>query len=658
MKISKDAISVGSARMKIRARPSAIGHAGTKIALGSAVAIAVMTSMPLHAQLLSSAAPETPVVLLHASDFYRIETDGRFTDTVDVVKQIKTAKGIQESAQKQIAYSDSLQAIDVLEAYTETPDGKKIPVAKDKILTQESPVSANAPMFSDYKIKVIVFPQVEVGSKLHYRYVRTQKTPLFPGEFSTIEEYPLDQQIDEAKLTVIAAKSLTLRVQAVGMQGGVTDCSAADKGKQCYVWTMTNPIMQPPEPFSVSSLDYSPRVAISTFKDYPSVAAAYETRAADKSKVTPKIKELADSLTKGIDDKNKQAEALYNWVSKNIRYVAVYLGTGGVVPHDADTVLANRYGDCKDHVALLQALLAAKGIDSSGALVNLGTTYWLPDVATAPGVFNHIITYIPAMNRYVDSTLQFARFGDLAANEVGKPVLMTRNVSGIKQVATLPLQGAMPTATHVVVKMQTSADGSVSGTAAINDSGSGEIADRAIMAGLPVGQDEAISARILASSGETGSGSFDKGDPHDLDKPYAYGMSFKLPNYISLPGPGAFVFPTGLHGFLGIDGIAVVTAVEKRKFPLAGIAGFAKHEDYTLELPTGLKVTSLPKNVDLKTTVGEYESVYTLKGRTLHVVRDMRTTIHGATCSPEQYLQLREFAQEIGKDLRAQVMYQ
>src|SRR6185312_13747078 len=408
MNIRKGASLGERVHMAIRESSLADGCGSAMFKLNLAIVVSVMISVPLHAKMLASTQPDAPVVVLHDFDTYRIKPDDRYTYTVDVTKQVKTAKGIQEAAQWQISYSDSLQTIDVLEAYTETPDGKKIPVAKDKILTQESPVSANAPMFSDYKIKVIVFPQVEVGSKLHYRYVRTQKTPLFNNEFSTIEEYPLDQQIEDAKLTVIAAKSLTLHVQAVAMQGGVTDCPAADKGNQCYAWTMKNPVMQAPEPLSVSSLDYSPRVAISTFADYPAVAAAYEARAADKSRVTPKIRELADSLTKGIADKNKQAEVLYNWMSKNIRYVAVYLGTGGVVPHDAGTVLANRYGDCKDHVALLQALLAAKGIDSSGALVNLGTTYWLPDVATAPGVFNHIITYIPAMNRYVDSTLQFA----------------------------------------------------------------------------------------------------------------------------------------------------------------------------------------------------------------------------------------------------------
>jgi hypothetical protein len=116
--------------------------------------------------------------------------------------------------------------------------------------------------------------------------------------------------------------------------------------------------------------------------------------------------------------------------------------------------------------------------------------------------------------------------------------------------------------------------------------------------------------------------------------------------------------PFGLHGFLGIDGLVMITAKEERKFPLAGFADFAKHEDYTLVLPPGLKVTSVPKDVKLKTVVGEYESIYTLQGQSLRVVRDLKTTLHSATCSPAQYAQVREFAQGIGKDLRAQVLFQ
>jgi len=42
------------------------------------------------------------------------------------------------------------------------------------------------------------------------------------------------------------------------------------------------------------------------------------------------------------------------------------------VPHDAQSILDNRYGDCKDHVVILEALLEAVGIDSSPALINSG----------------------------------------------------------------------------------------------------------------------------------------------------------------------------------------------------------------------------------------------------------------------------------------------
>ncbi len=46
--------------------------------------------------------------------------------------------------------------------------------------------------------------------------------------------------------------------------------------------------------------------------------------------------------------------------AQNIRYVAVYLGNGGLEPNSAQSILDNHYGDCKDHVTILEALLAAK----------------------------------------------------------------------------------------------------------------------------------------------------------------------------------------------------------------------------------------------------------------------------------------------------------
>ncbi|TMH54930.1 MAG: transglutaminase domain-containing protein, partial [Betaproteobacteria bacterium] len=134
---------------------------------------------------------------------------------------------------------------------------------------------------------------------------------------------------------------------------------------------------------------------------------------------------LAQEITNGLTEPRAKAHALGDWVRKNIRYVAVYIGPGGVVPHTSETVMANRYGDCKDHVTLLEAMLASIGIDSTPALINLGNSYRLQNVPTL-GVLNHVITYIPSLNLFLDSTAGPVAAGYLPASELDKPVVLTK----------------------------------------------------------------------------------------------------------------------------------------------------------------------------------------------------------------------------------------
>jgi transglutaminase-like putative cysteine protease len=48
---------------------------------------------------------------------------------------------------------------------------------------------------------------------------------------------------------------------------------------------------------------------------------------------TPEITALAQDLTKGATTEREKIKRLYHWVAQNIRYVGIYLGAGGVVPH-------------------------------------------------------------------------------------------------------------------------------------------------------------------------------------------------------------------------------------------------------------------------------------------------------------------------------------
>src|SRR5262249_24597108 len=163
-----------------------------------------------------------------------------------------------------------------------------------------------------------------------------------------------------------------------------------------------------------------PALRISTFPDFESIASAYYERARPQAAVTPEVQRLADEITKDKADVREQSRAIYEWVTRNIRYVAVYFGSGRFVPNDTSTILSRRFGDCKDAATLTSALLAAKGIASEQVLIGTQQNYRLAKTATLAAL-NHVIVYIPELDRYVDPTVPFGNFERLPAPDSGKP---------------------------------------------------------------------------------------------------------------------------------------------------------------------------------------------------------------------------------------------
>ena len=86
-------------------------------------------------------------------------------------------------------------------------------------------------------------------------------------------------------------------------------------------------------------------------------------------------------------------QALATFVQKDIRYVAIELGIGGLQPHPATEVFTHRYGDCKDKVTLLSSMLKEIGIDSHYVIIN--TRRGSVTENTPPNLgFNHAIIAI------------------------------------------------------------------------------------------------------------------------------------------------------------------------------------------------------------------------------------------------------------------------
>ncbi len=591
--------------------------------------------------------------LIDYSIQYDVQADGRYTKEEHAVLRLETPQAVTLYGQLPVSYSSTLQKLDILEAYVIGKDGKRTDVPKDRIMEQQTPQSAGAPMFDDSKVKVIIFPGVEVGSVLHYHARWTQLKPMFPGHFSMVARSHGLFNVESAAIILNAPATLKLYIDAVKMKGGIIN-KADDEGKQNWRWEIKNLKAAPTETGSVALQDVLPRIAITTFASDQEAAKAYLNRALPKAAVTPGIKELAEKITKGITGRRAQAEAIYHWVSTNIRFVAIAIDVGGVVPHAADEIAKVRYGDCKDHTTILMALLTARGISSNPVLVNADFVFWKPAVASLPGVYNHVILHIPEFDVYLDSTAQFASFGTLKMPLRGKSALVA-DVKGQAKVVTLPLAVPEQNQVHKAMKLVIKANGTLIGHADVKSRGIWAGVFRDLSANLPQGEEAQIAAEVLAKTGQNGSGSFTRGNPHDLTKPHRFSTDFTLPNYLQLPGPGAFVVPYGVA-----NGIATLI-LEYQKLPQRTLpmplVGQRIEEIITLQLPETLKLTALPRSVELQWSYGSYVSKVKAEGSTVTINRLLVIDMPEPLLQPEDYAEFHTFGQAVIRNLRSQLIY-
>jgi tetratricopeptide (TPR) repeat protein len=90
-------------------------------------------------------------------------------------------------------------------------------------------------------------------------------------------------------------------------------------------------------------------------------------------------------------DPKVRAQAALALVQDRVRYVALAMGEGGLVPADAETTWSRRFGDCKAKTALLMALLHALDIAADPVMVSTvfgdGMNERLPMIT----LFDHVL---------------------------------------------------------------------------------------------------------------------------------------------------------------------------------------------------------------------------------------------------------------------------
>jgi transglutaminase-like putative cysteine protease len=397
---------------------------------------------------------------------YEVNVDGTYVEHYEWAMRVLAEQGVGTANSTSISYTERLHDVEILQAYTLKPDGRRIDVAPNDYQVSQAGTNRGGadPTCPDHKSVTVVFPQVAVGDRVVFSYRRAQKVALFPGHFSLALPLSTDELYDDVRIRLTAPESMVLRVFSRDVHGGEIEHA---QGRREWLWTFRNAKRAEPDYSGRSWLDTGPLILVSTFADYQALGTAYELRARPKAAVTERVRALADELTKDADTPRTQVKAFYDWVSKNIRFAGSCMGAGSVVPHDVDRILTSKMGDCKDHAVLMQALMDAKNIPSTSALVRIGTSSTLPELPVAAAV-NHVMNYVPSLDLFVDATSKNIPFGALPRSTSNKPVVLTGAPYGIGKT---PSVDDRTNWVRVKTKLQVSPDGSADGESKVEAGG-------------------------------------------------------------------------------------------------------------------------------------------------------------------------------------------
>jgi tetratricopeptide (TPR) repeat protein len=131
------------------------------------------------------------------------------------------------------------------------------------------------------------------------------------------------------------------------------------------------------------------------------------------------LRDEVEKIRKTSADPKVRAEHALQLVQQRIRYVALAMGQGGLVPAPAETTWSRRFGDCKAKTALLLAILHEYGIIAEPVLVNAFAGDAVAEGLPMIGAFNHVLVraHVDSKTYYLDGT----RTGDTDLDGIDMP---------------------------------------------------------------------------------------------------------------------------------------------------------------------------------------------------------------------------------------------
>lgn len=203
-----------------------------------------------------------------------------------------------------------------------------------------------------------------------------------------------------------------------------------------YKWEYSKLDQVTDEGALIDNIDPYAYIMVSTLDDWSNTVDWYDHTTYKRIGLTEELKDLLSDIVKDAKNDRQKVEAVYNYITSEIKYSYVKFLQSNFVPKRTDLTCSARIGDCKDVATLMISMLRELEIESYYVLVkteNYNSSYMLPSI-----YFDHVIVgyILDDTMYYSDLTTDYYPYNVLPEMDVDQYGLVIRK--GEKNLIKLP----------------------------------------------------------------------------------------------------------------------------------------------------------------------------------------------------------------------------
>ncbi len=320
-----------------------------------------------------------------------------------IATRMDNARALSDGGQIEIWYQPEYQRVEIhaIEVRRGGQVTDRRDAARIEVLRREEDL--DDAMYDGEHTLSITLPDLRVGDIVDYSYSVVGDNPVFGGDYHGSYTARFSSALAYRRVRALYPAARPLHVHAPGdfarQDGAIGDARFVEFSARRLPRTRT-------EPDTPSSFDPYGDIALSSASTWSDVVhwalPMYNPRLRDRALAADLVQRLQ------LNDTDKRAALLraIAFVEGEIRYTALDMGKNSHEPNLPETVVARRFGDCKDKAVLLSALLHEAGIVAEPVLVDTEGRESLATRQPSAVAFDHVVVRAHLDNKpvWIDPT--------------------------------------------------------------------------------------------------------------------------------------------------------------------------------------------------------------------------------------------------------------